>query len=98
MLESECVVGAKVICMFPGDHVGKIGYISEVRYYQSYFDTYDVKDDNGDPIGYRWRNLDSWDIYTGLTAKPLTGFTAIKQLSKECPCGINRKDCIYHNE
>jgi hypothetical protein len=104
MKENECVVGARVICKFQ-TYLNQIGTIMSVCDIGTVYSKYYVIGDDGHLIGPSgWRRLDSWDIYTGLTRVPLTGFKLtpvpedlpIKTASKECPCGISRADCDYH--
>jgi hypothetical protein len=106
MTQDECIVGAKVICVHR-KYSGRIGTIKTVdRDEFGYVSCYSVVDDSGNLIVFNnWYSVNYWDIYTGLTRVPMTGFKlqsvpdldlTIKTVSKECPCGIARADCDYH--
>ena len=100
---NECVVGATVICVRVGDTCyGQIGIISAVNWHKLSngcigIDTYTVHNVCGIIIGgCSWCLLESWDLYDSNMSRLAKTITAQKVLSKECPCGINRKDCEYH--
>ena len=97
----ECIVGQKVVCRF-GEHLGRIGYISSVIWFGSHV-RYHVKDCTGILIGIQWSFISSWDLYDDPysnapnTLRSASHQSAPVPMSVECPCGINRKDCIYHD-
>lgn len=87
MLDSECKVGAKVICTYDTNmariNEGKVGIITEVnRYTSGRVALYYINDLNGKPIHNPWYFLSCWTLY--------------KEPTLECPCGIMRAVCIYH--
>lgn len=118
MLDSECIVGAEVVCHDTKDiYYGTVGHIGTViRDPNNLVIKYTINNFYGFQIGcIDYYDLNKWDIFisktyiTGTTAH-LTGFKinskrceevikpVSKPLSKECPCGIFRENCIYHNE
>jgi hypothetical protein len=106
MKYDECSSGARVICVDKVfihylSSIGSsniIGNIYVVNYVGGIKHSYMIMDDNSNLLGGLWFDLLSWDIYTGLTTIPMTGFKiTVPAKSKECPCGIARTDCNYHN-
>jgi len=94
MKESECVLFAKVLCVAKGNHYyGRVGMIGQIDRINGKLFMFYVEDSEGQPIGCGWSMLTSWDV---VVPAPL-GDKKIKVLSRECPCGIARIDCDYHN-
>lgn len=101
MLDSECKLLAKVICKV-GTYRHQIGYIHSVtRWWRNGCDEieYLVVDDKMNFIGFGpWRDLKCWDLVQYITLAPMDADNWLEPTkSKECPCGISRADCDYHN-
>ncbi len=95
MKDSECQVGAKVICQVIGIYFSQIGRIIEVVHNHGRIDYYRIEHSNGCIL--IWYDVNSWNIYQppANQAKFATNQT-MNYNSIECPCGINRVDCTYH--
>jgi hypothetical protein len=96
MKESECVLGAKVICVLQGSphyaRIGSIGQIDRVNDKIVIYHVLDIYNSFTHNIGVGWSDLNSWNVID----PNLLGDKKVKILSKECPCGIARADCDYH--
>ncbi len=96
MLESECIIGKKVV-----DRSGiRYGYITSYLCYNGKFFCYYVAENNH-AKSFPWYDLNSWDV---VQEEPLPNTlrsgslpaVVSKPLSLECPCGIRRSECDYH--
>lgn len=98
MTNGECRKGEKVVCVNDRrKEYGKHGIIVDVVHdargvVQCYF----VHGVDGKPMGPengKWYQHTSWVLAKSwaLSFAPIN-----KPLSKECPCGIYRTECVYH--
>lgn len=104
MKDAECQNGVQVVAQSGNTYnsriTGKCGAIALVeRDANGNVYSFCVIDDNGNPIGYsRWCSLESWALYQPPANRAKFAANQAKAaLSKECPCGITREDCDYHN-